>query len=240
MIARIAWFGALAALALITTFVQIDRQTATTSALASAVPGPLRSSAQAVVAARAIEGSDPALALEEAQRLVRRRPIPAENLTLLAVAQTKAGLIEEAGVTIQIAGQRGWREPVAQETVLRLALAAGDEAEAARRYAALFLKASTPDTLLQELGPAVLGEAGGAGQRTLIDIVSGTDRWNDTFLRRGMRVLPPSTFNEITGAAIKRGARFDCGVIAQTINALQRSDEQAAARLKIASEGQCP
>jgi len=240
MIVRMGWFGALLVLALVTTFVQIDRQSATMSALAAAVPGPFRNSAQAVVAARAVEGNDPALALEEAQRLVRRRPIPAENLTLLAVAQTRAGQMEQAGITIQIAGQRGWREPLAQETVLRLALAAGDEAEAARRYAALFLKPSTPDALLQELGPAVLGEAGGAGQRTLAGIIGGTDRWNNMFLRRGMRVMPSSTFSEIAVAAIGRGARFDCGVIAQAATALQRSDEQAAAQLKAASKGQCP
>jgi hypothetical protein len=59
---------------------------------------------------------------------------------LLAVAQAKAGNAEAAGLAIQIAGQRGWREPVAQEAVLRLALGAGNKPEAARRYAALFLR----------------------------------------------------------------------------------------------------
>lgn len=43
-------------------------------------------------------------------------------------------------MTIQISSQRGWREPVAQVAVLRLALDADDKAEAAHRYAALFLQ----------------------------------------------------------------------------------------------------
>jgi hypothetical protein len=117
---------------------------------------------------------------------VRRRPLPAESLTLLAVAQAKAGHLEAAGRAIQIARQRCWRVPIAQEAVLRLALGARDKLEAARRYAALFLRDQTPDNLLQELAPAMLGEPGGLGQRTLITIIVGGERWHSTFLRRGV------------------------------------------------------
>lgn len=240
MIGRALWIGLLFALAVVTTMLQLDRQADATSALAPFVPAPMRGYAQPPVTLAATEGADSAAALEEARRLVRRRPIPAEHLTLLALAQTKAGMPEQAGLTIQIAAQRGWRDPVAQEAVLRLALAAGDEPEAARRYAALFLRAATPDTLLQEVGPAVLTQTDGPGQRTLVDIISGTDRWHDTLLRRGVQVMPPAAFADITLAAIERGARFDCGILRQSVKGLQRQDAATAQRLVAGSRKLCP
>ncbi|WP_349513855.1 hypothetical protein [Erythrobacter sp. NFXS35] len=203
------------------------------------MPQPVRSYAQTQIAALAAGSDSGALAVEEARRLVRRRPVPAEHLTLLAIAQIKAGQAEQAGTTIQIAGQRGWRDPVAQEAVLRLALAAGDKPEAARRYAALFLRAATPNELLQEVGPAVLAETGGAGQRTLVDIISGTDRWNEAFLHRGAQVMTPATFTDIAAATIARGTRFDCAVMAQTIKVLGQRDAASAERLRAAAGGQC-
>lgn len=240
MIGRIVWLASLLALALVTTFVQLDRQSEATPALAEIVPEPLRGYAQARIAGIAAEGDDAALALAETRRLVRRRPVPAENLTLLALAQTKAGDIEQAGLTVQIAAQRGWREPLAQEAVMRLALAAGDKPEAARRYTALFLRASTPNELLREVGPAVLEETGGPGQITLVDIISGTDRWNEMYLRRGVKVMSPSAFADVTEAAIGRGVRFDCGVLTQVLKALGQADAAAAERVRAAARGQCP
>lgn len=240
MIGRIVWLGCLSAFAILVTFLQLDRQSAANPALATIVPEPLRAYAQTAIAGTAAEGDDAALALAEAQRLVRRRPIPAEHLTLLAIAQSKAGSAEQASLTIQFAGQRGWRDPLAQEAVLRLALAAGDEPEAARRYAALFLRASTPDDLLRELAPAVLGKADGAGRRTLVDIISSTDRWNEGFLRRGVQVMPPAAFAGIAVASIGRGTQFDCNVLAQVLKVLKQRDTAAAERLQAAARSQCP
>ena len=239
MIGRIVWFAALLALAVVTAVLQLDRQSAMSPALAPLVPQAMRGYAQAQIAAAAAQGSDAGLALEEARRLVRRRPIPAENLTVLAVAQTKAGQVQQAGLTIQIAGQRGWRDPVAQEAVLRLALAAGDQAEAARRYAALLLRRETPDSLLSELAPQVLGEAGGPGQTTLVDIIIGTDRWDNAFLRRGAQVVPPAAFSEVAVASIGKGKFFDCTVLAQTIKGLGQRDAAASNRLLAAAAPRC-
>ncbi|WP_296722609.1 hypothetical protein [Erythrobacter sp.] len=239
MIARIIWLGALLAIALLTAMLQLDKQSETTPALAQAVPGPLRDFAQTRVTAAAIESGDPATALAEAERLVRRRPVPAEYLTLLAVAQAKAGQAEQAAMTIQIAGQRGWREPLAQETVLRLALQAGDEAEAPRRYAALFLRSATPDQLLVELGPQVLGNPSGAGRHTIADIVSGAERWHNLFLRRGLQVMPNDPFIEIVSTSMTQGAAFDCGLLAQTVKGLRQRDPAAAAQLQQAISPRC-
>lgn len=232
MIGRIVWFAALLALAVLTTLLQVDKQSETTPALAAAVPTPLRNFAQTRIAAAAVESGQPRTALAEAERLVRRRPVPAEYLTLLAVAQAKAGYENEAAVTIQIAGQRGWREPLAQESVLRLALQAGDEAEAARRYAALFLRSATPDALLIELGPQVLGDPAGPGRKTIADIVAGAERWHNLFLRRGRQVMPSDAFVEIVRASMEKGAEFDCALLAQAVKGMQQRNPAAADRLQ--------
>jgi len=231
MIARVFWVACLLGIAAVTTALQIDRQSETTPALATLVPAPLRNYAQTQVTLAAIDAGEPQTALAEAQRLVRRRPVPAEYLTLLAAAQAKAGQAEQAGLTIQVAGQRGWREPLAQEAVLRLALGAGDKAEAARRYAALLRREATPDTLLTQLGPEVLGEPGGAGRKTLTDIIVGAERWHSLFLDRGPRVMPLDAFSEIAAAAIGRGVMFECEALKRTIEGVRQRDAAAAERL---------
>lgn len=241
MIGRILWLAALAAIAVLTTGLQLDRSARSDPAIAPLIPGPLRNYAQVAIAQFAVNAGDAETALAETQTLVRRRPVPAEYLTLLAAGQAKAGQEEAALRTIQIAGQRGWRDPAAQEVVLRLALAAGDTAEAARRYSALFLREGTPDRLLQELGPPVLDEPDGPGQRTLVAIVVGGERWQTQFLRRGVRVMPPAAFAAITAQSMKKGAAFDCGRLAQTIRTLARRDAAAGEALAAAAgEGRCP
>jgi len=231
MIGRIAWFAALLLVAMVTIAVQVDRQSARDPKLAGLVPTPFRAFAQTHLAAAAADSGDVERALEEARLLVRRRPGPAEHLTLLAVAQTNAGLPEQAGLTIQVAGQRGWREPLSQEAVLRLALAAGDQPEAARRYAALLLRSATPDALLQELGEQVLGEPEGPGRQTIIDIVSAAERWQTTFLRRGIAVISYDAFAEIVAGSSAQGAAFDCTALKQAAKTLAQRDAEAARKL---------
>jgi hypothetical protein len=200
----------------------------------------LRNYAQTQITLAAMKAGKPQTALAEAQRLVRRRPVPAEYLTLLAAAQAKAGQGEQAGLTIQVAGQRGWREPLAQEAVLRLALAAGDKAEAARRYGALLRREATPDALLIQLGPEVLGEPGGAGQQSLTDIIVGAERWHTLFMERGPRVMPPDAFSEIATAAIKRGVMFECDPLRRAVEGVRQRDAAAAQRLADAAKRACP
>jgi hypothetical protein len=234
MIGRIIWWTMLLAAAAVTIPMQIDKQAEVTPSLAALVPAPLRNYAQTQITAQAVAGDDRARALTEAQTLVARRPIPAEYLALLAMAQAKQGQAQQSGLTIQIAGQRGWREPVAQEAVLRLALNARDKAEAARRYAALFLRVETPDALLVELGPQVFDASGGPAETTLIDIVAGGERWHPQFLRRGALVMPPATFAAVTRAVVNRGASFDCALLGQALKTLERRDPSAAQSLATA------
>ena len=231
MIARIAWWAALLAIGVVTVGLQLDRQATRTPLIAAGVPEPVRSSAQFPLAALALDSGDATRALDEAERLVRRRPMPAEHLRVLAQAQFAAGDVDASALTIQYAAQRGWREPLAQETMLQLALAAGDGPEAARRYMALLLNSDSDEDKLRELGSALLAEPGSPAHQTIVEIAAGGERWHNTFLRRGAMVMPPDAFSEIVNAAAAKGANFDCKLLEQIELRVTRRDASAGARI---------
>ena len=239
MIGRLVWYAFLLAAAAVTAMVQIDRQSAVNPHFASLTPQPVRGFAQAQLARRAIVSGTGVRAVAEAQLLVDRRPIPAESLRTLAQAQFKAGQVDAGFVTIQMAAQRGWRDPAAQEAMLRLAVAAGDEAEAARRYTALFLQNRTEDALLVEFGEQLFADPGGQAAQTLIKIVAGTDRWSTQFLQRGARVIPAQSFSATVLEADKRGARFECTALSAIAPGLERREAAAGAQLAELVRSRC-
>jgi predicted protein tyrosine phosphatase len=239
MIGRIVWTFGLIVIGLVTTGLQLDRQSEPTPQLAPAVPAPLRSYAQAIIAAQAVAGKDSAAALSAAQELVRRRPMPAENLTILAIAQAKAGDNQKAALSIQLAGKRGWREALAQEAVLGLALDAGDKPEAARRYAALFRSTATPNDKLIALAPLVLGEPRGPGQETFATVMAGAEPWHSQFLERARQVLPPAMLADVLELAFERRARFPCAPVADAIEPLRKHDAARADRLAALARKTC-
>ena len=218
---------------------QLDRQARVSPTLATLVPETFRAFAQAKIATEALQDGDAALAVKEAELLVARRPIPAENLRLLAQAQALNDQTSEGVVTIQYAAQRGWRDPLAQETMLRFAMAAGDEAEASRRYAALFLNGSTQDALLGEIGEQLFADPQGNATLAFAEIVGGSDRWPTLFLRRGANVLPPMSFVEIVERASKDKMRFDCRPLRNSAGPLGKRSEDAARQLDLFTAEYC-
>lgn len=237
MIGRIVWIAAIALVACVTIFAQIDRQSRVAPELASAVPEPFRAFAQTRVVADAIQSEDSQRALGEARRLVVRRPVPATHLRLLAIAQIRAGQAEDAMITVQIAGKRGWRDRLVQESVLRLALAAGDGPEAARRYAALFPTKGNVNDLMAELASPVLDDP--AGRAEFVRIIAEAERWNPVFLSRGVRVIPGGTFVDIVTRSLGQGAKFTCKDLTRTTEFLEGSDPEAANTLREAIRDGC-
>jgi len=207
MIARVVWIATLAIVAVKIAGLQLDRQTRRTSAIAQGVPELFRSAAQFPIAANALAGPDPVLVLSEAEKLVSRRPMPAEHLRVLAQAQFAAGEYNQGTLTIQ--------------------------------YAALFLRRDTRDELLEELGREVLAEPEGAGRTTLVDIVSGGERWHNQFMNRGARVMPPDAFAEIVRSTIAQGARYDCGLLEQAGRVVSARDEAIGASFAEIVDDQC-
>ena len=225
MSGRIIWFAALMAIAGLTAGVQLDRQSAKTPELTPYIPGAFRSTAQLRVTALAIDSGAADVAVQEAQRLVRRRPVPARHLRLLAQAQFAADELEGSGLAIQYAAQRGWREPLAQEAMMRLAIAAGDREEAARRYAALLVTHRSDRTLLEEVGNDVFLDGDDQTLIIFAEIVRGGDRWHRTFLSRGARIMPPGAFVEVLELSVENGAQFQCRSLRQAQRTIAKREE---------------
>jgi uncharacterized protein HemY len=137
MIGRAAWIALLAAIALVTTFAQLDRAARFAPDLAASVPAPFRGFAAEQLARKSIGADDAEESLRAARALLRARPMPAENLTLLARAELLAGDEEAALAALQAAAGRGWREPFAQRAMAEAALESGDAQVAEQRIAAL-------------------------------------------------------------------------------------------------------
>jgi hypothetical protein len=228
---RIGWYGTLVAVALMTAGLQLDKQSSASPALAPLVPEIFRSAGQPRIVSAALVRGDAGAALAEAERLVVRRPVPAQSLRLLALAQFEAGRIEEGSLSIQHAARRGWRDIAAQEAMARFALAAGDRAEAARRYTALLTRAETSDAVLEQLGPEVFEEPDETGRDTMAGIIANTDRWQSLFLRRGAAVMPARAFSAVVTASIRKGAQYECGEFARAIAVVASRDEQASIEL---------
>jgi hypothetical protein len=240
MILRTLLVIAMVALGLAVAQLQFDRQTARGPALADWVAGPFRGNAQFMAATEALNRQDTDVAVSEARRLVQRRPVPAENLTLLASALYRAGDVEMASIAVQMAAQRGWREPLAQETRLRLALEAGDLTEAGTRYVALLLNPASDNALLKDLGQQVLAEPESDAEAVLIDLVSDTDRWHAVFLRRGPGVMPTAAFGRVITASLARGIVFDCRALKPAIGRVAAQDRDTAETLRGEIGAQCP
>lgn len=239
MIGRAIWAILCVALALATLQLQLDRQAAREPQYAAFVTEPFRANAQFIRTARALNREDTDAALAEARRLIARRPVPAEHLTLLAGVYFQDEDIEPASLAIQYAAQRGWRDPIAQEARLRLALEAGDDAEAARRFVALMLNQGTDNMALRNLGEAVFAGPSADAENVLVELASETDRWHSVLLRRGPAVVPPRTMANVIVRSLDRGAMLECGSLEQTLRFIERRDAASTADLRQSIDQRC-
>lgn len=239
MLARILWTAAIIVLALITVQLQLDRQSARDPAYAALVMDPFRANAQFVIASRALYRQETETAQAEARKLVVRRPVPAEHLTLLGGAYAQGGDIPAASLAVQYAAQRGWRDPIAQEARLQLALQAGDKPEAARRFVAMLVAGTNNQALIAEMGEAVFGTPSPEAEGVVVDLISETDRWHPVFLWRGPTSLPADAFARIAAESLARKTPFDCKVLAGAISQIANRDPAAGEALTRASAAQC-
>jgi len=232
MISRALWVVAVIAIAFVTASVQLDRQARIAPALANSVPETFRAFAQRHIAADALLSENEALALKEARQLVAKRPMPAEHLRMLSLAQFAAGNSEQSVYTIQLAARRGWRDQPSQSTMLRLALAAGDQPEAARRYAALFSQGEVAEGELRAFGDLVFGAQSEDARAEFAQVVSEAARWQRIYLRKGPSGLPPEAFVDVTQRVTQAGVRFKCESKARAVQRLSQVDQSASEALK--------
>jgi len=180
MIKGMAWYAALCAVAIIAIFAQIDRHARFEPGSAVLVPAPMRGFAQQQLAVQAIAGGDGEAGIMHATELLRRRPMPAENITVFAQASTVAGDPEQAVRAIVLSAGRGWRDPVAQEITAEVALADGDYAVAADRIAALWASGEENERLDDISGRLLSSEE---GMQAMARRYGQEGRWQNAFRR---------------------------------------------------------
>ncbi len=202
------WLTALLLVAIVTAAMQLDRQSRYDPDWANIVPEPARYFAQAHVTVEALEEGDTRAALEAAETLLERRPVPAETMRLYAQTQLQAEETETGLVALQIAAQRGWRDPVTQEAMAQIAWSAGDAAASANRLAALYARESDTE-VLQTLAQQVLSDP--AGREQMAVLLAGPARWEARFIRQARHHMSAETFNAILLNADAKGADFTCG-----------------------------
>ena len=221
MIGRVLWLASLAALAGLSSLAQLDRAARSQPALAALVPAPFRGFAAERLTEQAIIAQDGATAVDEARRLVRARPLPAEHMRLLSQAAALNGDSELALAAMAAATTRGWRDPVAQLAAGQSALLQGEYDAAAQRIGALSAIGALPeqrDALLAAL--LALPEGRAAFARQLVT----PSRWRDNGISMATQVVPPDQLAPTLAQAQEEGAALPCdrlAAIAASGNAAQ-------------------
>jgi len=224
---RMGWGALILLLAVVTVGTELDRESRKGDLPVALVPTPFRSFALAREAATAVKAGSAEQALELSRRLVASRPMPAENLVLLGLAEFRSNRIREGNLTVQMGARRGWRDRAAQEGMLRIAFDAGDFEEAAGRLAALWIVPESSPNLAQLTSQVLAAQPGRAA---LAQRLASGGYWVDNFMR-GVSQQDPAAFAEVVSTAARQGARYDCAVLeAATRNLVQRNHE-AEARL---------
>ncbi|WP_054105969.1 hypothetical protein [Novosphingobium sp. AAP83] len=232
---RYAWIGLLVALAFLAAGAQLDRQARRTPMLAPVVPQMFRSFSQARLVLSTVRSADPAEALKAAQLLVQRRPIPAEHLSLLAIATVRNGDNEKAFLLLQKAAQRGWRDSVAQQTMLEIATKAGDLPEATRRLAALWGMGESQMPLAAATAKLM---ASADGRKAMAATMANNGRWMDAFLAQSGAVQPEH-LAETLALAARQGARFECSTLQRIESVYTRRKLDAEAGLIAEARKNC-
>ncbi|MBF7012801.1 hypothetical protein QUC32_24555 [Novosphingobium resinovorum] len=223
----LAWYSVIAVIAFFAVCVELDRQGRFDLRTAKMVPDLIKGDALENLAKVAFERNESVQGQDLARKLVERRPIPAESLSLYAGGLLMNGE-EEAGLAaLQIAAGRGWRDRFVQRVVVLSALNHDTPEIAANRVVALWRIGERADWL-KGLTRATLEEPGGlsAFESTLIE----DDRYLDTdFLGWAATSLPERTVNRLARRIAANRSKFDCSKFSVQAYGLVRSGRGSSA-----------
>lgn len=190
---------------------QLDRASQQRPELAVVVPAPFRAFSQMPIALIALATGSPGAARIEAAKLVRRRPMAAEHLFVLSMADLRAGREKGFARAFRAASTRGWRFAPLQIAAAQASLAERDAPGAAKRVAALWA-AEGNHPMLPELTRNLLDLPGGA--HAFGTLMARSRVWRLNFLSRAIEVTTPARAMETLAAARRAGARIDCDALA--------------------------
>lgn len=205
------WLLLLAALAVLAAGSELDRAARQDLRIARMVPGPFQSFALAPILQDETASDTKAKLLADARRQILLRPIPAESLSALAVAQELNGQTDAAARTIATAGPRGWRDPVVQMALADSAFTQGQWDVAAKHLGALYGSlpyGERPDPLVLKL----------LSRPEMVDamarLLGQNPNWAGSFVSFALEKLPGPDQARLVKAATASGAELDCKPIA--------------------------
>lgn len=214
---KLIWYAMLTIAAIVVVGVGMDRASRKNPGLLNTVPGPFRSFALEGFVKRSIAHGDAANTLAQAEALVRKRPIPSENLSALAVVEQAAGDDAASSRVLAVAASRGWRDPMVQYSLVFAGAPSGAWDMAAQRLAALWAVSENRALLhpaSKELTRSVQGRA------ALADVLAENVPANNAILTWLSGAVPVEQAGALVSKAIRGGARFNCQSLADLATTL--------------------
>lgn len=223
---RLAWYLVLIAMALFASAAALDRQAHRTPELSQYVPRPFRGFAAEQLAVEAIRGEQAAEALAISRQLLRNRPLPAEHLRLHAQAALLSGEDEVAAKALTLAGQRGWRDPITQFSILASAMQEGNLTVAAERLAA-FLAMGITEPIVMAQASVLLADP--AGREAFARRLASGGNWQAGFVGTGLSNINAADLVDTLARAERLGLRPPCTTLAGLSQQLDRARQLALA-----------
>ncbi|EKU75265.1 MULTISPECIES: hypothetical protein [Sphingobium] len=202
--------------ALIVTGAQLDREARARPALAAFVPPPFRFFAQAAIVEQGLaRGTDPALLYPQARRLLLRRPIASENLTLFGLSALRAGDRQHALQAFSLAASRGWHDDIPQYMALVDAARGGRWDDAALRLRALLQTQASEPTIRQAIMPFM---ASPPGRAALARLLADNPDFQYPLLSIARTTLAPPQFRTLLQHLASHRARIDCRALNRLVS----------------------
>ncbi|WP_285020373.1 hypothetical protein [Novosphingobium sp. fls2-241-R2A-195] len=223
---RIAWWMLLLMFAVAAIIVQLDRQAKRSPAYTHYVPAWFPGNAQANRVVRGLNTGHPEEAMRAARLLLTARPVPSENMSFVAMAAAQMDDSALASSAILEAAGRGWRDVIAQSSMLDAALKAGEPQIAAQRLDALLRLEQSGEVVDHGLRRIAETEA---GREALLERLKEGAPWIDTLLRRGSVIIAPEAFSTLLENGDRKNIEFPCDALARTAISLLRVGQAAAA-----------
>lgn len=203
--------------AFVTSAVQLDFATRTRQDLVPFVPKLFRSFSQNYMVLAAANSENAGEALKVAKELVRRRPMPAESLSLYAVIAGMHQNLTLSSKALTLAAERGWRDPLAQRATLISAVASKNWTAAAQRLDALERTGQSGPEEQQQLAKIAGNEQGRAA---LANRLVSRRNWMNRFLGQGASALNPTDFSDIVRRVVSQNPEIDCATLSRAATTL--------------------
>ena len=222
------WVIFLLVLAVAAIGTELDFSSRTSPQLAKLVPEPFQAYAKVYAATEAIEAGDGNRAMSVAGDMLKARPVPAENLTLFALAAGLAQQNDLSANAVGLSAQRGWRETIAQVSVLAAALDAGEWTAAAQRIDAL-MRTGNAGLITDAQFQAIMRTP--EGRQALAERLAAQAPWAGQFLDKGATFLGPTQLADIVQLMEASGTELSCAARSSATRKLLQRGEQGAAKI---------